>query len=142
LACSYSSPWHLNYVTAENKYAFADFTGLRVERTVSRHTRAVSLPGSRGYASSSETNYEASYELSLLRADTKAGEISVPHYPLELPMAAQKDAREIEEAALRVARVGDWPAKRCGYEWDSDNSTVLSADFDSENPIISSARRQ
>ena len=131
----------LNYVTAENRFAFADFTGVRVERQVSKHTRPVSSPGSGGYANSSETPYEASYVLGLLRANTQVGEISVPHYPVELPMDKRKNARVVEEAALRVARLGGCPAKGRGYAWDSDDSTVLSADFDSESPIISSALR-
>lgn len=109
----------LKYETAKNEWAFADFTGVRVEQKTSKEESAATSPGSRGAQTSVKTTYTHSYALYLLRADTQMTlpdrQLTVPHSPLDLPMEQQTDPRVFETAALQVARLGGWPAKRRGY---------------------------
>lgn len=109
--------WHrfLKYEVTRNEWAFTDFTGVVVERKVSKENVAKSTSMSPG----TKAVYKSSYTLSLRRADTVVNtpdrRISVPHYPLELPMEERNDPLSLEAIARQLARLGKWPAKRRGY---------------------------
>ncbi len=136
----------LHYVTAKNQFSFGDFTAIRVERKVSKDSDAASSPSLEGESSSYKTLFESSYTLSLVRADTKIifpdKQLTVPNYPMILLKEKQSDPEGIERLALRLSRVGGWPAKRRHYDWVESEGNVQSMPFNYEAVIGVEAQQQ
>lgn len=109
-----------SYETAKNEWGFSAFTAVRVERKVSK-----------AYGEK-KTVYRTSYTLSLLKADTQVTlpdrQLTVTHYPLDLPMEEQRDPLVLEASARQLARLGGWPAKRRGYALLADETADPAVD--------------
>lgn len=136
----------LHYVTAKNQFSFADFTAVRVERRGGKDRSATASPGAEGPSSSYKTVYNSTYTLSLVRADTKINlpdkQLSVPNYPMVLLVEKQNDLEKIEELALRLSRVGGWPAKRRRYDWAASEGDIRSMPLNYEAAIGAEAQHQ